>query len=200
MWLWANGVTRREWTLGAAAVLVVAVAGVWAWRDWRSDAQPGATAQAARAAVAGSSGLMMPVAGVDGADLVDTYAHARGAGRTHDAIDIVAPRGSRVVAVTDGTVLRLFLSDRGGITLYHLARDGRTLYYYAHLDRYADGMAAGRALRQGDVIGYVGDSGNAVPGNHHLHFEISTVVDASRSWSGVAQNPYPLLRQAIPAR
>lgn len=90
--------------------------------------------------------------------------------------------------------MKLFRSERGGITLYELAPDRRTIYYYAHLDRYAPGMAEGRKLRRGEVLGYVGDTGDAVPGNHHLHFEVSTTADPKKYWGGVPQNPYPLLQ------
>jgi peptidoglycan LD-endopeptidase LytH len=142
---------------------------------------------------AASSRLLIPVRGVQAASLVDTYEQARGQGRRHDAIDIMAPRGTPVVAASDGVVMKLFESERGGTTLYQLAPDGRTIYYYAHLDRYAPGMAEGRALRRGEVLGYVGDTG-AEPGNYHLHFEVSTTLDPDQYWGGVPQNPYPLLR------
>jgi murein DD-endopeptidase MepM/ murein hydrolase activator NlpD len=146
------------------------------------------------ASVPGASGLLIPVRGVKASSLVDTYQQARGQGRRHDAIDILAPRGTPVVAVADGVVLKLFRSERGGITLYHLAPDRRTVYYYAHLDRYAAGMVEGRGLRRGDVLGYVGDTGDAAPGNHHLHFEVTTTSDPKKYWGGVPQNPYPLLQ------
>ena len=139
-------------------------------------------------------GLLIPVRGVLAASLVNTYDQARGQGRRHDAIDIMAPRGTPVLASSDGVVMKLFQSVRGGITLYELAPDRRTIYYYAHLDRYAPGMVEGRALRRGEVLGYVGDTGDAVPGNYHLHFEVSTTADPRKYWGGVPQNPYPLLR------
>jgi murein DD-endopeptidase MepM/ murein hydrolase activator NlpD len=145
-------------------------------------------------AAPGGSGLLIPVAGVSAARLVDTYEQSRGQGRRHDAIDIMAPRGTPVVAVADGVVMKLFQSDRGGITLYELAPDRRTIYYYAHLDRYASGIAEGQPLRRGQVLGYVGNTGDAGPGNYHLHFEVSTTTDARKYWGGTPQNPYPLLR------
>jgi len=141
----------------------------------------------------GGSLLLVPVSGVRTEDLVDTYTHARSEGRSHDAIDIAAPHGTPVVAVTEGTVLKLFLSDQGGITLYQLDLDQRTLYYYAHLDRYAPGIREGMRLRRGDLIGYVGDTGNSGAGNYHLHFEISTTADPAQYWGGVPVNPFPLL-------
>ena len=144
-----------------------------------------------------SGRLLVPVQGVRPDQLVDTYTAARSQGRRHDAIDIAARRGTPVLATAPGSVLKLFQSERGGTTLYELAPDQRTIYYYAHLDRYAPGMAEGRTLRQGDVIGYVGDTGNAGAGNYHLHFEISTTTDPRRYWAGTPQNPYPLLRAGV---
>lgn len=141
--------------------------------------------------------LVVPVQGVRPDQLVDTYTAARSQGRQHDAIDIAARRGTPVLATAPGVVLKLFQSARGGTTLYELAPDQRTLYYYAHLDRYAPGMAEGRQLSQGDVIGYVGDTGNAGAGNYHLHFEISTTSDPRRYWAGTPRNPYPLLRAGV---
>lgn len=143
---------------------------------------------------AGDPRLLIPVQGVMAASLVDTYEQARGQGRRHDAIDIMAPRGTPVLAAGDGVVMKLFRSERGGTTLYQLAPDRRTIYYYAHLDRYAPGIAEGRALRRGEVLGYVGDTGSAVPGDYHLHFEVSTTPDPAKYWGGVPQNPYPLLQ------
>jgi len=139
-------------------------------------------------------GLVMPVQGVRSQDLVDTYTSARGEGRTHDAIDIIAPRGTSVLAASAGRVARLFNSDRGGRTVYVLTgADGRTVHYYAHLDSYASGLAAGQHVRAGQVIGTVGDSGNAAPGNTHLHFAIWRVADPATFWDGAPINPYPLL-------
>ena len=146
----------------------------------------------------GPSGLAVPVVGVDPGDLVDTFEQARGEGRVHDAIDILAPRGTPVVAVASGRVLRLFTSERGGLTVYQLGdaplADGRRpVYYYAHLDAYAPGLAAGQRLGRGGAVGTVGDSGNAAPGNTHLHFAVWTVADTTDFWDGDAVNPYDLL-------
>jgi peptidoglycan LD-endopeptidase LytH len=159
-----------------------------------SSAREVPDAEVAADAPAGALGLLIPVQGVKAASLVDTYEQSRGQGRRHDAIDIMAPRGMPVLAVADGVVMKLFNSDRGGITLYHLAPDRRTIYYYAHLDRYAPGITEGQALRRGQVLGYVGNTGDAGPGNYHLHFEVSTTADPKRYWGGAPQNPYPLLR------
>ena len=134
--------------------------------------------------------LLLPVDGVTRDQLHDTYNDARSGGRVHDAIDIPAPRGTHVLATTDGTILKLHHSALGGITIYQLDDDGRTRYYYAHLDRYADGIAEGVRVTRGQTIGYVGDSGNAAPGDTHLHFAIAILSDTSRWWSGRNVNPY----------
>jgi murein DD-endopeptidase MepM/ murein hydrolase activator NlpD len=139
------------------------------------------------------AGLLVPVQGVRPADLTDTYTQSRGQGRSHDAIDIPAPRGTPVVAASDGTVLKRFLSERGGTTLYVVGPDRRTIYYYAHLDRYADGIVEGKRVRKGELLAYVGNTGNAGANNYHLHFEIKT-GDPKRFWAGTSHNPYPLLQ------
>lgn len=140
------------------------------------------------------SGLVIPVAGVRPEQLQDTYSDARSEGRRHDAIDIIAPRGTPVLAAADGRVVKLFQSVKGGITLYQIGADDRTVYYYAHLERYADGLTEGHFARRGETIGYVGDTGNATPGNCHLHFQIYTVADPKKFWNGENLNPYELLR------
>ena len=142
----------------------------------------------------GPTGLIIPVAGVRAAQLSDTYTQARGEGRTHNALDIMAARGTPVVAAADGEIARLFNSERGGITVYQWSADRQYIFYYAHLERYAEGLAAGRKVRQGETIGYVGDTGNAGAGNYHLHFSIWLVTDPKRYWDGLNVNPYPLLR------
>ena len=137
--------------------------------------------------------LLVPVAGVRPEDLRDTYTDSRSEGRVHNAIDIPAARGTPVLAAADGRIVRLFNSVPGGITIYQLAEDNRTVYYYAHLERYADGLAEGRLARRGETIAYVGDTGNAGAGNYHLHFSVSIVSDPKRWWEGANINPYPLL-------
>ena len=137
--------------------------------------------------------LLIPVAGVPASRLRDTFTQARSEGRQHDAIDIMAPQGTPVLATTDGLVLKLFQSDRGGVTLYELDPSGRYVYYYAHLMRYEDGITEGKQLRRGDVIAYVGDTGNAGAGNFHLHFAISKLTSPHKWSGGDPINPYPLL-------
>jgi len=159
----------------------------------RVDAAAAARPDRVEALQIAPSGLAIPVAGVRPEDLVNTFDEARGEGRRHDALDILAPRGTPVLAATDGHVLRLFKSDKGGITVYQLGADGRTVYYYAHLHAYAEGLADGQPLARGEVIGYVGDTGNAAPGNTHLHFAMWRAADPSDFWDGEPINPYPLL-------
>jgi murein DD-endopeptidase MepM/ murein hydrolase activator NlpD len=137
--------------------------------------------------------LLLPVSGVQTRQLRDTYREARSGGREHDAIDISAPRGTPVIAATDGTILRLHQGSLGGNSIYQLAPDGRTRFYYAHLDRYAEGLHPGQEVKRGDVIGYVGDTGNAAPGDTHLHFSIAILQDVHRWWEGHNLNPYPIL-------
>ena len=141
----------------------------------------------------GSRNLLIPVAGVKASDLRDTFSQARSEGRQHNALDIMAPQETAVLAATDGVAIKLFQSNRGGITLYQLDPSGRYVYYYAHLMRYAERIAEGKQLRRGEVIAYVGDTGNAGAGNYHLHFAISKLT-RPRDWSGGDPiNPYPLL-------
>lgn len=142
--------------------------------------------------------LIIPVAGIEADELIDTFNEARSQGRVHNAIDIIAPQGTPVLAAADGKIVRLFTSEKGGLTIYQLAPDNRTVYYYAHLDAYDTGLKAGKRVRQGEIIAYVGDTGNAVPGNYHLHFAIWQTDDPKSFWDGDAVNPFPLLRGARP--
>jgi murein DD-endopeptidase MepM/ murein hydrolase activator NlpD len=142
-----------------------------------------------------SGRLIIPVAGVRPEQLRDTFSEARSEGRVHDAIDIPAPRGTPVIAAADGEIVKLFQSERGGTTIYQLSTDGKLVYYYAHLERYAEGLAEGHFAKQGETIAYVGDTGNAGAGNYHLHFSIAEISNPKDFWHGVNINPYPLLRK-----
>ncbi len=137
--------------------------------------------------------LMIPVVGVNASQLSDTYTQSRGAGRPHEAIDIPAARGTPVVAVDDGRVVKLFNSKPGGLTVYQFDPAEKVAYYYAHLDAYAPGLAEGKALKRGELVGYVGSTGNASPEAPHLHFAIFVLGPEKRWWQGTAINPYPLL-------
>jgi murein DD-endopeptidase MepM/ murein hydrolase activator NlpD len=141
------------------------------------------------------SNLIIPVAGVKPENLHDTYADARSEGRIHNALDIMAPHGSPVLAANDGTIQRLMYSERGGNTIYQVSTDGKWVFYYAHLDSYAPSVSAGKPVKKGEVIAYVGDTGNAGSGNYHLHFAIWAVTNPKRIWEGDNIDPYPLLRK-----
>ena len=139
--------------------------------------------------------LTLPVQGVRAAQLADTFSDARADGkRRHDAIDIMAPTGTPVLAVEDGRIAKLFFSQGGGgITVYQFDPGEQYAYYYAHLDRYADGLQEGQSVRRGQVIGYVGSSGNARADAPHLHFAITRLGPQKQWWKGEALNPYPVL-------
>lgn len=136
------------------------------------------------------SGLLIPVVGVKAGDLVDTFTQARGAGRVHDAIDIMAARGTPVVAVNDGHVVKLFTSKPGGLTVYQFDPQDQVIYYYAHLDSYAPGLAEGQIVHRGDPIGFVGSTGNASADAPHLHFEIEILGPEKQWWHATSINPY----------
>ena len=137
-------------------------------------------------------GLAIPVR-FDAVELSDSFDDARGK-RRHQAIDIMAPRGTPVVAVDDGTVAKVYRHPLGGLSVYQYDGDKRFAYYYAHLDRFAPGLKAGMALKRGDVLGYVGTSGNASPTAPHLHFAIYRLGPEKQWWRGTALNPYPYLQ------
>jgi murein DD-endopeptidase MepM/ murein hydrolase activator NlpD len=144
--------------------------------------------------VVGPAGLAFPVEGVKQSDLVDTFTAARAGGRVHDAIDIMAPEGTPVIAAADGMIEKLFFSDGGGgNTIYERSADGKWMYYYAHLQAYAPGLAEGQRVRQGQVIARVGHTGNASPDGPHLHFAINKMAPGQHWWDGDPINPYPLL-------
>lgn len=140
-----------------------------------------------------SSLLPVPVEGVRREQLRDTYNQSRSEGRTHHAIDIHAPRGTPVIAVANGTIRKLHNGARGGRAIYLMDDDGTTRYYYAHLDAYAQGLYEGQRVERGEIIGYVGDTGNAQPGDYHLHFSVAVLDSPSRWWEGENLNPYDLL-------
>lgn len=193
-------VTSAAWLIGGAVL----------FERWRSEAEtvgaaetvaPGAAGPAGEptlaAAVAGSRvpGLVVPVRGVRREQLIDTFTQSRAGGaRVHNAIDIMAPRGTPVIAAAAGTVEKLFVSKLGGNTIYIRSPDRTLIYYYAHLDAYRPGLVAGGAVPQGAQIGTVGFSGDASPEAPHLHFEIQqTTPDAGWWQHSVSLNPYPLL-------
>lgn len=168
-----------------------------------SEAEIAAVFERNRAEVAVTpSGLAVPVAGIRPERLSDTFSASRAGGaRVHNAIDIIAPRGTPVVAAADGTVERLHFSQGGGgITVYVRSPDHNWSFYYAHLDAYAPGLHEGQQVRRGDPIGLVGSTGNAAAAGPHLHFAINRMGPADRWWQGTPINPYPLLAGRMASR
>ena len=137
--------------------------------------------------------MIIPVAGVDRSAIRDMFDEVRG-NRRHEAIDIMAPRGTPVIATDDGVVKKLFTSVPGGLTVYEFDPDERFCYYYAHLDGYTAGLHEGQVLHRGEVLGYVGTTGNAPKNAPHLHFALIRLDPDRRWWKGTYVDPYPLLR------
>ncbi len=140
--------------------------------------------------------LLIPVEGVAASQLTDTFNQTRDTSRRHEALDIMAARGTPVLAASDGRIAKLFTSEPGGLTIYEFDPSGTYAYYYAHLDRYAAGLAEGRMLKRGDLIGYVGSTGNASEDAPHLHFAIFALGPDRHWWEGTPINPYPMLATA----
>lgn len=162
------------------------------------EPQPAASATASAPASPPSSraagALLIPVAGVSAAQLSDTFDDTRGGERRHEALDIAAPAGTPVIAAAGGKLEKLFRSDAGGNTVYVRSADGRTLYYYAHLQAYAPGLKEGQEVKQGQALGTVGSSGNADPAAPHLHFAMMSTTPSAEWWQPATPvNPYPLL-------
>jgi murein DD-endopeptidase MepM/ murein hydrolase activator NlpD len=195
--------------LFTAVLTAVVVSAFWIWFYNFIPSKPPAVARSgnvvtvkpneappvtvAEQVVVGPSGLAIPVTGVKADQLTDTYDAARGSGRRHDAIDIMAAEGTPVIAAADGKVEKLFNSVRGGITIYVRSPDQKWQYYYAHLQRYAPGLHEGQDVKRGQVIGLVGHTGDASAAGPHLHFAINTMSPGEGWWQGTAINPYPLL-------
>ena len=155
---------------------------------------PDATAAAGAATPTTMPGkLLVPVQGIKSAQLTDTFYQPRGEQRQHEALDIMAPTGTPVVAVADGKVAKLFHSKPGGLTVYQFDPTGQFAYYYAHLDRYADGIAEGMEVKRGTLIGYVGVTGNSDPNAPHLHFAVVALTPEKQWWKGTPLNPFPLM-------
>ncbi len=140
--------------------------------------------------------LAVPVAGVDSRSLEGTFSQRRGSSRSHDALDILAPRGTPVVAADDGVVKKLFTSVRGGLTVYQFDPGEQYCYYYAHLDGYAPDLHEGQLLRKGELVGFVGSTGNARQDAPHLHFAVNRLDPDKKWWGGTPLDPYPLLVRA----
>jgi peptidoglycan LD-endopeptidase LytH len=159
------------------------------------DPPGGAPIAVADSVEVGPAGLAIPVAGVKANQLVDTFTQARAGGsRVHDAIDIMAPTGTPVLAAAAGTVEKIFLSEGGGgKTVYVRSDDGLWSYYYAHLNDYAPGLKEGQRVARGTRLGTVGFTGNANPSGPHLHFAINRMAPGEKWYNGTPVNPYPLL-------
>jgi murein DD-endopeptidase MepM/ murein hydrolase activator NlpD len=149
------------------------------------DTRPGAAIEELR-----RRDLRVPIDGMQVASLKGAFEERRGGDRPHEAVDILAARHTPVHAVEDGTIAKLFFSKAGGNTIYQFDPSGRFCYYYAHLERYADGLTEAERVARGDVIGYVGTSGNAPPGTPHLHFTVFELTPERRWWKGTAIDPF----------
>ena len=182
-------VERWRSLMATALLCVVSAAGAQA-----ATANTAPPVAAAAKAPTEPPALLLPVQGVAASDLRDTFDDGRdGDKRGHEAIDIIAPRGTPVLAADDGRIAKLFLSEPGGITVYQFDPSGQFAYYYAHLDRYADGLAEGQTVRRGAVLGYVGTSGNASPDAPHLHFALFRLGPEKQWWKGEPINPFEYL-------
>jgi murein DD-endopeptidase MepM/ murein hydrolase activator NlpD len=172
---------------------------------WRTDASHSERVQADRGPRHSAPeseplerrGIGLPIAGLTAKDIQDTFYQLRDGTRPHEATDILAPRGTPVLAVDAGTVKKLFTSKAGGLTIYQFDPEEIYCYYYAHLDRYATGLREGVRVKRGDLIGYVGTTGNAPRNTPHLHFAIFKIGPDKRWWDGTPINAYPLLIEAL---
>lgn len=199
----------RGFTIFSTAVITAALTSVFwflAFNTTGDEAEPpdqamivkprtGAPVEVAPSVVVGPAGLAIPVAGIPASQLVDTFTQARAGGaRVHDAIDIMAPSGTPVLAAAPGRVEKLFFSKGGGgVTAYVRSPDGKWSYYYAHLQEYAPGLAENQQVRRGQPIGKVGFTSNANPAGPHLHFAINRMSVGEKWYNGSPVNPYPLL-------
>ena len=155
---------------------------------------------AGAAATVGTTGdvsnghLRLPIDGIDIESFKGGFDERRGGDRPHEAVDVLSPRNTPVHAVENGTIAKLFYSKAGGLTIYQFDPSGRYCYYYAHLERYADGLREGDKVKRGQVIGYVGTTGNAPKNTPHLHFAVFKLTAAKRWWEGTPIDPYDILR------
>jgi uncharacterized membrane protein len=168
---------------------------------------PGAGAPAAPATPASpadleslSSEMTMPLAGLDPMKLKSSFNDLRGGTRRHEALDIMAPRRTPIVSATAGRVLKLFTSKAGGLMVYATEPNERFILMYAHLDSYAAGLREGDVLTKGQLIGYVGFTGNASPSAPHLHLAIARAGDVRQWWKGIPVDPLPVLQSAVSRR
>ncbi len=196
---------RRTSAFAAVVASVSALVGATAFASWlasetsishaqkaeRSAARPPSPGDAIQELRARH--LLIPIDGVRPADLRDSFAEARDQTREHEALDILAPRNTPVRAVENGTIAKLFSSKAGGLTIYEFDPSTTYAYYYAHLQRYADGLQEHAAVTRGQIIGYVGTTGNAPPNTPHLHFAIFVLTADKHWWQGTAVDPFLVL-------
>jgi len=154
----------------------------------------GATDLARRSAEGANAGPMVPVSGIDASSLRSSFDEVRGGTRRHEAMDILAPRGTPVVAAVSGRIAKLFTSAAGGLTIYQFDAEERFCYYYAHLDAYAPDLNEGETVHRGQILGYVGTTGNAPPNTPHLHFAIYRLGADKNWWEGEPIDPFDVLR------
>ena len=194
--------TRLGWAI-LAVILVVAVAfgSMLSFGPGRRAGSPPRAAPTRATADDLPGALTVPVSGVTRSAIRDSWGEARNGGaRAHHGTDIPAPAGAPVVAAGAGTIEKLFQSRLGGTTLYVRSADGRWIHYYAHLAGYAPGLHEGQRVGAGDLLAFVGDTGDAGAGNYHLHFGLQRMRPGERWWQGEDVDPYPLLAGAAPAR
>lgn len=195
----ALGLADRVLTIVVTATLTsaawIVVGSTYVDRTGAPDPSPSPTARSSASPSASEAGpLLVPVAGIAASQLSDTFDDARGGERRHEALDIAAPAGTPVIAAAGGRIEKLFRSDDGGNTVYVRSADGRTIYYYAHLQAYAPGLEEGEPVERGQRLGTVGSSGNADPAAPHLHFAVMQTSPDDEWWEpATAINPYPLL-------
>jgi murein DD-endopeptidase MepM/ murein hydrolase activator NlpD len=182
--------TAAVFFIGFASGIVFLGLLIWRGRAWKPEAVAAASTSAA--VTDAKLRLLIPVQGVTAAEIRDNFEETH-SGHRHEALDIMAPRGTPVLAADDGVIAKLFFSKAGGLTIYQFDDTREYCYYYAHLDRYADDAKEGVPIMRGQILGYVGTTGNAPPNAPHLHFTIFKLGPEKHWWRGTAINPYPYL-------
>ncbi len=185
--------TPREKAAAAATAAEPAPAAPTASSPKVAPGEPAIVMTAAMTELRGRK-LDLPVQGATRGELRESFTESRDGTRLHEAIDMLAPTGTPVLAVEDGKIVKLFVSKAGGITIYQFDPSSRFVYYYAHLDKYASGLAEGKAVQRGQIIGYVGTSGNAPKNTPHLHFAIFQLTEKKEWWKGTPLDPYLILK------
>lgn len=133
--------------------------------------------------------LTLPLRGINIENVKGGFYGVRGT-RMHEAVDFMAPHGTPIYAVEDGTIPRFFESAAGGKTIYQVDVTGNYVYYYAHLQEYAANINPGDKVKRGTLIGFVGSTGNASPTAPHLHFSIGKMSPEKQVWTTASIDPY----------